>query len=265
MTKRAVYVVPVLSIALIALAVLMTRAPRIAGPGKQPALLLLCDAGLRPPIEEIVEAFQRRSGAGVEVYYAAGNLLLGRLKLTGQGDVFLSGDALYVEEAGRLGLVAGSEAVAWSVPVIQVARGNPKNIQAVEDLAAPGVRLALAGERSSDVGRITPEIFRLNGVSLDDVQRNTALIAVTSTELGRAVSVGHADAAVVRRAVALQYPLTEVVEISAERNVISPVEAVVLTASEQPDHARSLLRFLAGPAAREILKKYHYTVKKDGA
>lgn len=221
-------------------------------------ITLLCGAALRPPMEEITEAFQRRHEVNVEVRYGASNLLLGQLELTGQGDVFLPGDAYYTDEAKRRGWVADQQAVAWFTPVIMVGRGNPKRIRTVNDLAAPGIRLALADSRSAAIGRITPIIFEMNNVSMKTVEDNTVFTSVTAPELGQAITLGHADAAIIWRPVARMFALAEEIEIPAEFNLASPIVAAVLTGATNPEQARSFVEFLRGATARAILERHHY-------
>jgi molybdate transport system substrate-binding protein len=231
-----------------------------------PLLTLLCGAGLRPPVEEIVDAFRRRHGVRVEIQYGASNLLLGQLELTGRGDVFLPGDAFYTDEARRKGLVADSRTVAWFVPVIQVADGNPKGIKTVADLAVPGIRLGIADERAAAVGRITPEIFRMNGVSMDDVRRNVVFTSVTAPELGQSVALGHVDAVIVWQPVAKQYPSTEIIAIPEDKNRISPIDAAVVgKPGASTDVAHAFVNFLAGPVAGESFRKYDYDLVSNVA
>lgn len=258
--RRAVIVaVPLIAIAVVAIGAYLAWlpfAPREEGP---PKLLFLCGAGLRPPAEEAIELFQRRYGVMVEADYAGSNMLLGRLKVSRQGDVFLPGDAFYVTEAEKEGLVADSADVAWFVPAIMVPKGNPRRIAGVADLAKPGIRLGVADERAAALGRITPDIFRANGVAPEDVERNTAVTHVTVPELAQAVALGHVDAAIVWRPVAMQYPdSADIVDIPRENNVLSPVAAAVLTTASLPEEARQFVEFLAGPMGQEAFRKFHY-------
>ncbi|NLW49305.1 MAG: solute-binding protein [Candidatus Brocadiaceae bacterium] len=243
------------------LLVFRSLAPAEDGPR---SLLVCCGAGLRPPVQEAIEFFERRSGVRVEADYGAANLLLGRIKLSGRGDVFVPGDAFYVAEARREGIVVEERPVASFEPVIMVARGNPKGVREVADLAAPGLRVGLVDERTAAMGRITPELLRRNAVPQDDVRRNTVLDTVTVTELAQAVALGHVDAGLVWRPVALQYPdAAEIVEIPPDRNVRSPVSAATLTTAAHPDAASAFVAFLAGPMGRECFRRHRYAPPQE--
>lgn len=259
------YAVPALALGVVlAGAYLAWRpfAPREEGP---PRLLLYCGAALRPPVSEVIEAFERRSGVQVEADYGASNLLLGRLKLSRLGDVFLPGDAFYVDEARREGLVSEARDVARFVPAIMVSKGNPRRIETVADLAEPGLRLGLADERAAAIGRITPEIFRANGVSLEAIERNTAFTSVTAPELAQAVALGNVDAVIVWKPVAMRHPdAADVVEIPPESNVFSPLSAAVLETAVFAEEARQFVEFLAGPVGQESFRRHHYEAPDEG-
>ena len=232
--------------------------PRAAANAPGP-LQLNCGTGLRPPVAEIIDYFQRRTGVQVRVNYGASNLLLGQLKLTGRGDLFLPGDDFYIKEAEREGLVHASYAVALFVPVIQVARGNPLRVKTIADLARGDVRLGVADERAAAIGRITPAIFATNGVPFATVRSNIVFTSITAPELGQAVALGHVDAAIVWRAVAWQYAReTEIMEIPAEHNVLSHVAVAVLAGSKNKETALEFVKCLQGTVGREIFRKYHY-------
>ncbi len=233
---------------------------RVAAATNAPtSLLLSCGAGLRPPVEEIIALFQRQTGVKVSANYAGSNFLLGQLKLSKRGDIFLPGDDFYIQAARGEGLVQESHAVAQLVPVIQVARGNPKGIKSVADLARSDVKLGVADERVAAVGRITPAIFATNGVSFDEIRAKVAFTSTTAPELGLEVKLGHVDAVIVWQAVAWQYaPETEIVAIPAERNILSPVAAAIVTESTNKEIALELIKFMQGKTGQDIFRKHHY-------
>ena len=66
---------------------------------------LYCTARVRPPMEEIIHGFQRRTGIRVKAHYDASGELLARLQAGDRGDVFLAGDVFYINEAKQQGFV----------------------------------------------------------------------------------------------------------------------------------------------------------------
>jgi ABC-type molybdate transport system substrate-binding protein len=129
-------------------------------------------------------------------------------------------------------------------------------------LTASGIRLGIADERAAAIGRITPELFRANGVEMDAIRANVAYTSVTAPELGQAVTLGHVDAAIVWRPVAMQYPLTDSVEIPVDLNRISPIDAAVVRGGAHSGTiAADFVDFLAGSFAREVFRRHHYDLE----
>lgn len=230
-------------------------------------LTLLCGGALRPPIDGLDDSGEqgilarfrsRYPEVAVETSYGASNLLLGQLKLTQAGDLFFPGDDFYIQEAKNEGLVYATRTVARFVPVILVSHGNPLAIQSVSDLASARVRLAVADRRAAAIGRITPEIFEKNGVSFDRLD-NIVFTGITAPEVAQAVALGHADATITWRPVAVQYPQDgTLVEIPPEDNVFSELVIAVLETSGDKEAGLMFADFIAGPEGRKVFQRYHY-------
>ena len=233
-------------------------------PGQAP-LRLFCGAAMRPAVQPIVEAFEQRHGQAVQVHYGPSNVLLSQLE-TGpeRVDVFLPGDAWYVEQAQRGGLVEPSETVAGFRPVIAVRAGNPHGIRHIADLTRPGVRLGVADERSTALGRIMPALLTRSGLSADALTPNVRFTAATAPELGMNLGLGHIDASIVWAVVAHQHEGVETIEIDAVHNVIAPL--AIAPVRREPEHpaAGALIQFFQQPEARRILRQHRFVVPQAG-
>lgn len=226
------------------------------------SLLLYCGAGIRPPVAEMVTEFQREHPARIECDYAGSNLLLSRIKLSGEGDLYMPGDAKYVAQAEAEGLIASAADACYFVPVILVAQGNPKRISQVTDLAGPGLRVGLGDPEACAIGKATDEILAKNSVAPKDIERNVVFRALTVNELGLQIETGKLDAAVVWDAVAHEYEdVGESIAIPREANVISTVPVAVLRSSKHPDLAAQFRDFVVSERGREIFARHGYTVE----
>ena len=226
-------------------------------------LLLYCGAGIRPPVAEAAEAFQAETGVTVQCDYAGSGLLISKIKATKSGDLFMPGDAEYVDIAAKAGLVASQRDVCYFVPVILVRKDNPKGIKSLADLAKPGIQLGLGDSRACAVGQVSERIFAKNKIPLESIQKNLTFNAVTVNELGLQLKTGHLDAVIVWDAVAAQYAgSADVVAIPPEQNVVSRVPIAVLGCSKQPELAGQFADFLASDRGRAIFRKHHYTTDR---
>jgi len=231
------------------------------GRQEEQRLLLYSGAGIRPPVEEIAEAFGRRHGVTVECDFAGSEVLLSRIKLSGVGDVYMPGDLHYVEQAEAEGLIARSETACYFIPTILVQKGNPKEIRSLADLARPGIRVGLGDAEACAIGRKSSKIFNKSKISEDDLANNVEFRSLTVNELGDKIVLGALDAVIVWDAVAAYYAdSADVVPIPRDQNVISTVPAAVLKSSAQPELANKLVEFIASEEGKAIFKKHHYSL-----
>ncbi len=227
------------------------------GCGPEPPLLY-CGAGIKPPVAELVEEFERRHGVRIVCDYRGSEVLLSSIQLTGQGDLYMPGDVHYVELAKKEGLIASSKTVCYFVPVILVQKGNPKNIRTLSDLTRDDVLVGLGDPEFCAIGRKSSKILEKNGIPESDVQ--VEFRSPTVNELGNHIELGSLDAVIVWDAVAAYVgDKGEVVRIAREQNVISTVAVGVLTSAKYPQEAAKFVRFITSPRGREVFRKHHYT------
>ena len=78
--------------------------------------------------------------------------------------------------------------VVYFTPVIMVPKGNPKNVRTVQDMARPGVRVALGHPEALAVGPLTKRILKRAGV-WEKIRPNVVMEAGCIPELTNAVVV----------------------------------------------------------------------------
>ncbi len=222
-------------------------------------LLLYCGAGIRPPVQQIAEAFEREHGVKVITDYAGSEILLSKIKLARRGDLYMPGDKHYVEQAAAEGMILSQQSVCYFVPTILVRKDNPKNIHGLRDLLADGLKLGLGDAKACAIGRKTKQIFAKNNIAWDDVEKNVAFQSLTVNELGMQIQAGSLDAAIVWDAIARYYSEhgTEV-PIPVEENVISTVNIGILTFTKDRSLAEQFVQFAASPSGQGIFKQNNY-------
>jgi len=228
-----------------------------------PHLLLHCGAGIRPAAEALIRAFNAQSGCTVAANYGGSGHLLAQVSAFPTGDLFMPGDELYVDLAiaKKLADPATRRTVAFFIPVIFVARGNPKGIGSLENLKAPGLRIGLGDERACAVGQTTVELLARNGIPPSAIEPNVVFKRGTVNELAAAVQIGSVDAAIVWDATARQAARHgEIVPIPPDRNVISTVPIAVLNCSRLKEEARRFVEFAASEEGRRLVGAAGYTV-----
>lgn len=227
------------------------------------AVVVHCAAGMKLPIKKLAEAFEKETGTTINLSYGGSNTLLAQIKLSQKGDVYIAGDADYIDMAQKAGLVSSREGLCYFVPVIMVQKDNPKNVKALADLTAPGLHIGQGDERATAVGRLMPKLLDLNGVDKAAWKKNVKIATPTVNELGLKIELKNIDAAVVWRCIALKYAEhADIVPIPAEKNISPQVAAAVLTCAKRPAGAAAFLKFLVSERGRKVLSENGYTVDK---
>jgi len=222
-------------------------------------LLLYCGAGIRPPVQQIAEAFEREHGVEIVTDYAGSEVLISKIKLARRGDLYMPGDKHYVELAAQEGLILSQQSVCYFVPTILVRKGNPESINGLRDLLADGLKLGLGDAKACAIGRKTKQIFAKNNIASEDVEKNVAFQSLTVNELGMQIQAGSLDAVIVWDAIARYYSKhgTEV-PIPVEENVISTVNIGILSFTKDRSLAEEFVKFAVSQRGQDIFKQHNY-------
>jgi len=165
-------------------------------------------------------------------------------------------------QAVKRGYVDEYKPVFYFTPVIMVPKGNPKNVRTVQDMARPGVRVALGHPEALAVGPLTKRILKRAGV-WEKIRPNVVMEAGCIPELTNAVVVKGADAGIMWDASALQVKQwVDIVPIPAELNEVAEVLLATLKFSEDPEEARRFLDFVASDDAKAIFERMEFSTKR---
>jgi molybdate transport system substrate-binding protein len=224
------------------------------------SLRVYAGAGLREPMEEAAKAFHDKTGTTVQMDFDGSGILLSRLRLVRQGDLYIPGDIGYLEDAGDL--VEDKTMVAYFVPVIMVPKGNPDGVESLQDLLKVSP-LALGNPKACQIGRLSVKLFEKNGIDWETISDpdRTQFQSPTVNLLGVQLQTGQARATVVWDAVAAQFEdEADIVPIPIENNIISKVAVGTLSFSKDKELAGRFVDFLTGPEGQDILRKHSYRV-----
>ncbi len=222
-------------------------------------LRLYAGAGMRQPLDLIVDDFQKKTGHEVIIDYDGSGRLLAKLKLAGQGDLLMPGEASYIDKLAA-GVVNSRRRVAGRVPVIAVNRIRSGNdsITAMSDLARPGIRIGLGDPQAMALGKTAVTVLERSGLK-GAVLKNTVVFAATVKQLALYVAEGTVDAAIVGRPDALQFQKqVRIVAIPLDFYEPDSIEVAVLNTTVDLQAACLLRDFLAEPAACEVFEQFGF-------
>jgi len=222
-------------------------------------LVLLAAAGLRPPVERLVNDFNKDAGFRALVDYAGSGRLLTRILATHQGDLYLPAALEYIQRLQGEGLVESFRPIVSHEPVVAVNRRRAEDkVRRLGDLARPGLRIGLGDPEAMAFGRIAASVLGRAGLA-EAVAPNVVVYAATVKQLVLYVAEGHLDAAIVGRSDAFLFrERVEAVPIPPEYLQVETVAVAVLTTTSNLERARQLQNYLSSPEAAGVFETFGF-------
>lgn len=254
-------------------------APPTAHPSPTPTttvsgeVVVFAAASLTDAFKEIGAAFSTtHPGTTVTFNFGASSQLRAQLEQGARADVFASADQAQMERAQQAGLLAEPPRVfARNRLVIAVPRDNPGGVQALRDLARPGLRLVTAApevpigvytqqllDRAAQDPAYGPDFPARVGANIVSREPNVRQVVAK-------VALGEADAAIVYqtditpdladkvRPVALPEALT----------IIATYPIALLRQAPNPTAAAAFIAFVLGPDGQTILQRWGFLPAGD--
>jgi len=221
-----------------------------------------CGAGLQPAMDELGRVYFERTGVRVDFAYAGAGMLLSTLMTTRRSDLYIPGEAFYVDQARRHGFIAEDKPICYMTPVIGVRKGNPEHVTCLQELARPGLRVALGDPEAIAIGPMTERILQRAGI-LEAVERNVCMKAACVPELANALATHSADVGIIWDVMAIQNAKhVDALPIDPKYNEVSEVLVSRLACSRQPEEAKKLMVFLLSPEAAAIFHRHGYATER---
>jgi molybdate transport system substrate-binding protein len=223
-------------------------------------LTVLAAASSQPAVKEAARLFTAETGIAVDCSFGGTGGLLNQIRMEHFGDLFIPASDDFMDKAEEEALVDAStrRILCWLQPVICVAKGNPKQIKALKDLAQPGLRVALADPKSATIGTIAKAAMEAAGVYgavskrivtyATDVQHSVSLLRLKEIDATFAYDVSQRQSSEV----------IDAVPIEGDRAITIPVAVVAF--SKQKERAQRFADYLAGPQGRAVFARHGYII-----
>ena len=237
--------------ALLLIGLVMTTAacgssPGTAGGGAVPHVTVFAAASLQPPLQKMAE-----QGRFVATYNFAGTqTLTAQLTEGAQADVFASADTAHMKAVQDAGLLDGAPKIfAHNRLEIAVAKGNPKHIESLQDLARSGIVVVLA-DPSVPAGKYAQQSLARAGVHVQPVSLELEVTAVLNK-----VALGEADAGIVYVSDIVSSGKVDGITIPDSQNVIADYPIAVLSSAHDRNAAHGFVDYVLSPDGQAILKQ----------
>jgi molybdate transport system substrate-binding protein len=233
----------------------------VAGCAVEDSLLVYCGAGLSEPMEEIADLFEEQEGVQIDYTFGGSAQLLSQIELYQTGDLYMPGARSYIDSAIEKGLIDETTNVVYHVPCIITPKGNPAGLESLEELAEPGVRVALGEPAGPAIGKNSKKMLEGLGI-WEEVEKNVVAFSGTVNELLVYISLGQADAAIVWEDL-YDPDEMEKVEIPQEMNGIKVVPIGTLVFSDDEEMAEEFMNFVASKEGKSIFADYGFATYPD--
>ena len=221
-------------------------------------LLLFAGAGLRQPTDQLISIFHEETGQRVYVNYGGSGQLLSAILASRQGDLFMPGSFYYVERLQKMGRIHSCTTLVAHTPVVGVNIHKAHLIHSFEDLARPGLRLALGDPKAMAFGRIAVKILNRSKLK-DRILKNVVVYGATVKQLALYVARGDVEASIIGRADAFQFR-DQIRMVPIPRDYVEPeiVAVAVLNDSKQLDASSRFGAFLDSRRAISVFERFGF-------
>jgi molybdate transport system substrate-binding protein len=220
------------------------------------AITVFGAASLTESFTEIGAAFRTgHPDAKVTFSFDASSALVTQIDQGAPADVFASADEANMKKLTDAGGSQG-EPVIFATNELQiiVAKGNPKGIETVADLAQPGLTFVTAAPEVP-IGKSTQQVLDSAGVSVTPASLEQNVKGIVTK-----VTAGEADAGIVYRTDVLAAgDKAEGVPIAADLNVIAKYPIVMTEESTNAPTGRAFIDFVLSEQGQKILSAHGFS------
>jgi molybdate transport system substrate-binding protein len=244
-----------------------TTAPIVAPTPAPQTLTVYAAASLTGAFGDIGKAFQAANpGVTVKFSFAGSQVLVTQIEQGAPADVFASADHKNMDAAVTANLAAsGYKDFATNLLTVILPPKNPANIQTLQDLAKPGLKLIFE-DPSVPAGNYTRQI--LTNISKDPTYgadfstKVLANVVSNETDVKQVVAKvdqGEGDAGIVYVTDALAAPDLKTISIPANYNVIAHYPIAALEKSSNPNLAAAFVAYILSADGQAIMKKWGFS------
>jgi molybdate transport system substrate-binding protein len=214
-----------------------------------PPLTILAASSLQPAFDKIGQAAISRHIATPTFSYAGTQTLTSQLTQGAQADVFASADTAHMTTVGTAGLLnAPARTFAHNRLEIAVAKGNPKGIHALADLARSGLVVVFA-DSSVPAGK-----YALQALSKAHTTVKPASLELQVTGVLSKVAFGEADAGIVYVSDVVTSGKVDGVAIPDDQNVLADYPIAPLKSAANATAAQAFIDLVLSPDGQAILR-----------
>jgi len=212
-------------------------------------LTVFAAASLQPAFDKIGAQLLTTNNVATTFSYAGTQTLATQLTQGAPADVFASADVAHMTTVQSAGLLHSQSVLfAHNRLEIAVARGNPKHVHSLADLARSGLVVVLA-DPSVPAGKYAAQALKAAGVTVHPASLEQQVTGVLSK-----VALGEADAGIVYHSDIVTSGKVDGVVIPDNQNVIADYPIAVLKSAQNQTGALAFVDFVVSTDGQSILR-----------
>ena len=242
----------------------------IAGPlgAESPKpVVVFAGSASQPPLEDAAAAFEARTGIPVILHLGGSGAMLNQIRLTGQGDLYIPGSPDYMEKAVAFDLVEETVTIiAYLVPAIIVAEGNPLDIQGLNDLQRSDLRIGLADPDGVCVGLYAVEILEANAL-LQQLRPKLRGMVESCAKAAAMIPLKLVDVVLGWREFSAWNPeVMDAIPLKPEEIPrLAYIPAALLKKTGNPAGAKAFVAYLVSQEGQAHFRKWGYLTEEESA
>ena len=166
---------------------------------ENPELIVYSGALNRLSLQPVIDIFEKREGVSVKAIYNGCGILTAQMKIDmgkkSFPDLYFACDGAFFDPVQKWFLPA--QIVSETDIVLLVAKGNPKNIQTVQDLNRPGLKLGIGNCQQCTLGLLTKRFLTAAEGLYEQISPNIRSEQPTADILINQMQTGSLDAIIV--------------------------------------------------------------------
>lgn len=215
---------------------------------EKPELLFYSGGVNRLAIDKTIQAFEKREGVEVSRVYNGCGILVSQIKAGQEPDAYLSCDVSFMTQVeDRFNTITD---ISKTRIVIAVEKGNPKNIQTLNDLTKEGLQLGVCNYNQSALGALTKKLLESQNI-WDNVYKNVRSQTPTADLLVNQIRTGSLDAVIVYEANVSQVKDKLDIIMLSEEQANALQNFGIFTNSKNQNTMKRLLTMLTNEKSKE--------------
>jgi molybdate transport system substrate-binding protein len=230
---------------------------KAAAPASEVELLILCGSSFRPPMEKLVAMYEKQTGVRLLMSFGGSEDHLPHVQAKAMGDFYVA-HTPYMQYTRDAGALLREVDVGFLAPVLVVAKGNPKQIKRIEDLAQPGVSVVLPNPEYSTCGQMVEKLLEKKQIK-DAVMKNAGgALMKHHSEIGNQLKLGTREAGIMWNGVAHNFlDAIDIVPTPYEYDEQIQVAVMGLSYTKHPEAVEKFLDFVE-KHGKDVFSEFGY-------